>query len=52
MAVIFKMAENWFFGHNSVSSEHFGVLFFVLSLYFSRRTYFTEEKFFQIQDGV
>jgi hypothetical protein len=57
MAAIFKKAENWFFDHNSVSFEHFCVLFFDLSLYFSR-IFFIEEtclyKFkmaFDIQDG-
>jgi hypothetical protein len=45
MAAIFKMAENWFIDHNSVSFEHFCVLSFDLSLYFSR-TYIIEEKFF------
>jgi hypothetical protein len=28
MATIFKMAENWFFDHNSVNFEHFCVLFY------------------------
>jgi hypothetical protein len=45
MAVIFKMAENWFFDHNSVSFEPFCVLFYSLSLFFSR-AYFIEEKFY------
>jgi hypothetical protein len=36
MATIFKMAENWFFDHNSVSFKHFCVLFYDLSLYFSQ----------------
>jgi hypothetical protein len=31
IAMIFKMEENWFFDHNSVSFEHFCVLFFDLS---------------------
>jgi hypothetical protein len=30
-----KRMKNWFFDHNSVSFEHFRVLFFDLSLYFS-----------------
>jgi hypothetical protein len=53
MAVIFKMAENWIFDNNSVSFEHFCVLFFDLS--FKK---IIKEKFFvrskmasNVQDG-
>jgi hypothetical protein len=44
MAAIFKMAENWFFDHNSVSCEYYCGLFSDLRLHFNW-TYFIEEKF-------
>jgi hypothetical protein len=57
MAAILKMAEKRFSDHNSVSFEHFCILFLNLSLYFNR-TYFLEEKFLikfkmasDVQDG-
>jgi hypothetical protein len=53
MAVIVKMAENWFFDHDSVSFIHICILFYDLSLYFSR-IYF-EQKFivrFNMASGV
>jgi hypothetical protein len=39
MTLIFKMAENWLFVHNSVSFEHFCVLFLCNFLRF--RTFYT-----------